>query len=157
MISLTALVLTYNEQENIRRALEALVWVPKVIVVDSFSNDRTLEIARSFPNVQVVQRVFDTHANQWNAGLDRIDTEWALTLDADYVLTAELQEEGRAELNRLDKMRRWLIIVPLAMPIYLLLVRGLIFDGWNGWYYAFQRTVAEMMLSLRLLEAKLRG
>src|SRR4029077_12819184 len=93
MISLTALVLTYNEQENIRRNLEALVWVPKVIIVDSFSNDQTLEIARSFPNVQVVQRDFDTHANQWNAGLDRIDTEWALTLDADYVLTAELQEE----------------------------------------------------------------
>jgi glycosyltransferase involved in cell wall biosynthesis len=261
MISLTALILTYNEQENIRRALDALVWVPKVVVVDSFSNDRTLEIARSFPNVQVVQRVFDTHANQWNAGLDRIDTEWTLTLDADYVLTAELQEEikklepasdlalywgefdycifgrplrasvypprvvlfrtkraryvdeghtqqlrvkgklakfkgkiwhddrkplnrwfqsqvryseieaeyleqggrgaehgaGRAELSRMDKMRKWLIIVPLAMPIYLLLVRGLIFDGWNGWYYAFQRTVAEMMLSLRLLEAKLRG
>src|SRR5438105_6981758 len=93
MIALTALILTYNEQENIRRALEALVWVPNVIVVDSFSNDQTLEIARSFPNVQIVQRVFDTHANQWNAGLDRIDTEWTLTLDADYVLTAELQEE----------------------------------------------------------------
>ena len=93
MISLTALVLTYNEQDNIRRNLEALVWVPKVIIVDSFSNDGTLEIVRSFPNVQVVQRVFDTHANQWNAGLDRIDTEWTLTLDADYVLTAELQEE----------------------------------------------------------------
>ena len=66
------------------------------------------------------------------------------------------QGAGRAELNRLDKMRRWLIVMPLAMPIYLLLVRGLIFDGWNGWYYAFQRTVAEMMLSLRLLEQKLR-
>jgi glycosyltransferase involved in cell wall biosynthesis len=268
MISLTALILTYNEQENIRRNLEALVWVPQVIVLDSFSNDQTLEIARSFPNVQVVQRVFDTHANQWNAGLDRIDTEWALTLDADYVLTAELQEEikklepasdialywgefdycifGRplrasvypprvvlfrtkqtryvdeghtqqlrvkgklaklkgkiwhddrkplsrwfqsqvrfaeleasyllgahstgsgptahstgsgpeAELSRADKMRKWLIVVPLAMPIYLLLGRGLIFDGWNGWYYTFQRTVAEMMLSLRLLEHKLRG
>jgi glycosyltransferase involved in cell wall biosynthesis len=259
MTSLTALILTYNEQENIRRTLDALVWVPKVIVIDSFSNDRTLEIAGSFPNVQLVQRIFDTHANQWNAGLDRIDTEWALTLDADYVLTAELQEEikkleptsdlalywgqfdycifgrplrasiysprvilfrtkraryvdeghtqqlrvkgklaelkgkiwhddrkplsrwfqsqvryseieaaflehgassgehGRTDLNRVDKMRKWLIVVPLAMPVYLLLVRGLIFDGWNGWYYAFQRTVAEMMLSLRLLEAKLRG
>ena len=271
MISLTALVLTYNEQENIRRNLDGLVWVPKVIVVDSFSNDQTLEIARSFPNVQIVQRVFDTHASQWNAGLDRIDTEWTLTLDADYVLTAELQEEikklgpasdialywgefdycifgrplrasvypprvvlfrtkraryvdeghtqqlrvkgklaklkgkiwhddrkplsrwfqsqdryseieaahllgasafaqgygatrgskeagaGKAELSRLDKLRKWLIIMRLAMPIYLLLLRGLIFDGWNGWYYAFQRTVAEMMVSLRLLEAKLRG
>ena len=254
MISLTALVLTYNEQENLRRNLEALIWVPKVIVVDSFSNDQTLEIARSFPNVQVVQRVFDTYANQRNAGLDRIDTEWVLTLDADYVLTAELQEEikklepesdlavywaefdycifgrplhasiypprvalfrtkraryideGHSEqlrvkgklaklkgkiwhddrkplarwfqsqdryseieatyllgadsekLNRADRLRKnWLIVAPMGMPIYLLLVRGLIFDGWNGWYYAFQRTVAEMMLSLRLLERKLRG
>jgi glycosyltransferase involved in cell wall biosynthesis len=254
MISLTALVLTYNEQENIRRNLEALVWVPKVIVVDSFSNDRTLEIARSFPNVQIVQREFDTYANQRNAGLDRIDTEWVLTLDADYVLTAELQEEikklqpesdltvywaefdycifGRPlrasiypprvalfrtkraryvdeghseqlrvkgklaklkgkiwhddrkplrrwfqaqdryseieatyllgakneELNRADRIRKkWLVVAPMGMPIYLLLVRGLIFDGSNGWYYAFQRTVAEMMLSLRLLEAKLRS
>jgi len=254
MISLTALVLTYNEQENVRRNLEALVWVPKVIIVDSFSNDQTLEIARSFPNVQVVQRVFDTYANQRNAGLDRIDTEWVLTLDADYVLTAELQEEikkleptsdltvywaefdycvfGRPlrasiypprvalfrtkraryvdeghseqlrvkgklaklkgkiwhddrkplrrwfqaqdryseieatyllgakneELNRADRIRKkWLVVAPMGMPIYLLLVRGLIFEGWNGWYYAFQRTVAEMMLSLRLLEQKLRG
>jgi glycosyltransferase involved in cell wall biosynthesis len=259
MISLTALVLTYNEQENIRRNLEALVWVPKVIVVDSFSTDQTLEIARSFPNVQIVQRVFDTHANQWNAGLDRIDTEWTLTLDADYVLTAELQEEikklqppseialywgefdycifgrplrasiypprvilfrtkraryvdeghtqqlrikgklaklkgkiwhddrkalnrwfqsqdryseieaaylleqgGREQgaawqLTRLDRWRLKIVVVPILMPIYLLLVRGLIFDGWNGWYYAFQRTVAETLLALRLLEAKLRS
>ena len=254
MISLTALVLTFNEQENIRRNLEALVWVPKVIVVDSFSTDQTLEIARSFPNVQLIQRVFDTHANQWNAGLDRIDTEWALTLDADYVLTAELQEEikklepisemalywgefdycifgrplrasiypprvilfrtkraryvdeghtqqlrikgklakfkgkiwhddrkaldrwfqsqdrysemeatyllgaKREGLSRLDRVRRnWLIVAPMVMPFYLLIVRGLIFDGWNGWYYAFQRTVAEMMLALRLLEHKLRS
>jgi glycosyltransferase involved in cell wall biosynthesis len=261
MISLTALVLTYNEQDNIRRNLEALVWVPKVIIVDSFSNDETLQIARSFPNVQIIQRVFDTHANQWNAGLDRIDTEWALTLDADYVLTAELQEEvkkleptsdlalywgefdycvfgrplrasiypprvilfrtkraryvdaghiqhlrikgkvakfrgkvwhddrkplarwfqsqeryaeieaaylleqgttsreqGRNErLSRIDRWRMKIVVVPILMPIYLLLVRGLIFDGWNGWYYTFQRTVAEMMLALRLLQAKLRN
>jgi glycosyltransferase involved in cell wall biosynthesis len=254
MIPVTALVLTYNEQENIRRNLEALVWVPNVLIIDSFSNDQTLEIARSFPNVQVHQRVFDTYANQRNAGLDRIDTEWVLTLDADYVLTAELQEEikkleptsdlavywgefdycifgrplrasiypprvalfrtkraryvdeghseqllvkgklaklkGRIwhddrkplnrwfqsqvwyseieatyllgakteELNRADRIRKkWLILAPMGMPIYLLLVRGLIFDGWNGWYYVFQRTVAEMMLSLRLLEQKLKS
>src|SRR5436190_23059557 len=254
MISLTALVLTYNEQENIRRTLDALVWVPKVIIVDSFSNDHTLDIAGSFPNIQIIQRGFDTHANQWNAGLDRIDTEWTLTLDADYVLTAELQEEikklepasdlavywgefdycvfGRPlrssvypprvilfrtkraryvdeghtqqlrvkgklakfegkiwhddrkplsrwfqsqeryaelearyllgakseELSRLDRLRKnWLIIAPMLMPIYLLLGRGLMFDGWSGWYYSFQRTTAEMMLALRLLENRLKS
>ena len=74
-------------------------------------------------------------------------------LEATYLLGAKSEE-----LSRLDRLRKnWLIVAPMAMPIYLLLVRGLIFDGWNGWYYAFQRTVAEMMLSLRLFEAKLRG
>src|SRR5438128_11671773 len=97
MINLTVLVLTYNEQENLRRTLEALVWAPKVLIIDSFSNDRTLEIARSFPNVQIKQRKFDSHANQWNAGLDLIETEWVLTLDADYVLLPELQEEIKKE------------------------------------------------------------
>jgi len=43
------------------------------------------------------------------------------------------------------------------MPFYLLLVRGLVFDGWSGWYYAFQRTIAELMLAVRLLEARLRS
>jgi hypothetical protein len=74
-------------------------------------------------------------------------------LEATYLLGAKSEE-----LSRLDRLRKnWVIMAPLAMPIYLLLVRGLIFDGWNGWYYAFQRTVAEMMLSLRLLEQKLRS
>src|SRR5438045_7613760 len=132
MISLTALILTYNEQENLRRNLEALVWVPKVIVVDSFSNDQTLEIARSFPNVQVIQRAFDTHANQWNAGLDRIDTEWVLTLDADYVLTAELQEEIKnlepaSDLalywGELDYFIFWRPLGVVMYPSWVVLVR----------------------------------
>ncbi|HEY8669750.1 MAG TPA: hypothetical protein VIL63_02830 [Terriglobales bacterium] len=43
------------------------------------------------------------------------------------------------------------------MPLYLLFARGLILDGWPGWYYVLQRTIAEMLLSLRLLEAKLKS
>ena len=251
MIKLTVLVLTYNEQENLRRTLEAVVWAPKVLIIDSFSNDRTLEIARSFPNVQIKQRKFDSHANQWNAGLDLIETEWVLTLDADYVLLPELQEEIKKEqagtgydgfiaefdycvfgrplrasiypprvvlfrakrarymdeghtqqlrvkgklaqlkghiwhddrkpikrwiqsqdryteieagyllktpkdkLNRADKIRKWIWMAPMIVPIYLLIARGLILDGWSGWYYVFQRMIAEMLLSLRLLEQKL--
>jgi hypothetical protein len=74
-------------------------------------------------------------------------------VEATYLLGAKSEE-----LSRLDRLRKnWLMVAPMAMPIYLLLVHGLIFDGSNGWYYAFQRTVAEMMLSLRLLETKLRG
>jgi hypothetical protein len=74
-------------------------------------------------------------------------------IEATYLLGAKSEE-----LSRLDWLRKnWLIMAPMAMPIYLLLARGLIFDGWNGWYYAFQRTVAEMTLAIRLLEAKLRS
>ena len=46
-------------------------------------------------------------------------------------------------------------MAPMIIPIYLLIARGLIRDGWSGWYYVFQRTIAEMLLSLRLLEQKL--
>jgi glycosyltransferase involved in cell wall biosynthesis len=96
MISLTALVLTKNEEPNIERTLNAVRWIDNVVVVDSRSSDRTLEIARQTrPNVVIVQRAFDTHANQWNFGLDQVRTEWVLTLDADYEISPELSEEIR--------------------------------------------------------------
>jgi glycosyltransferase involved in cell wall biosynthesis len=93
--SLTALILTKNEDPNLRRVLEKLTWLEKVIILDSFSTDLTLKIAESYPNVVVFQRVFDTHGNQWNYGLSLIKSKWVLTLDADYVLTDEFIEETK--------------------------------------------------------------
>lgn len=55
-----------------------------------------------------------------------------------------------AELDLADRMRRWRIVAPPAMLVYCLIVRGGIFDGWAGFYYAFQRAMAELMLSHRL-------
>ena len=94
MIQVTALILTFNERENIGRTLNALPWVERVVIVDSYSNDETLEIARtSHPGVKVIQRRFDSFAGQCNFGLTLIETPWVLSLDADYVLTDELQSE----------------------------------------------------------------
>ncbi|MBE0545463.1 MAG: glycosyltransferase family 2 protein [Verrucomicrobia bacterium] len=56
-----------------------------------------------------------------------------------------------------DRVRRMIIPAPILVLFYTLLVRGLILDGWPGWYYVLQRTLAEMMLSLRLLEQKLKS
>jgi glycosyltransferase involved in cell wall biosynthesis len=97
---ITPIVLTYNEEPNLERTLRALAWARRVIVVDSFSTDGTLEIAARFPNVALVQREFDDFAGQWNfaLGLDLLDTEWVLALDADFFVTDEL----RAELAELD-------------------------------------------------------
>lgn len=89
----TALVLTYNEEANIGRVLDRLAWADRVLVLDSYSTDRTLEIAQAFPNVVVRQRAFDSFADQCNYGLELVETEWTLSLDADYVLTYGLVNE----------------------------------------------------------------
>ena len=242
----TALILCYNERENIERALRALEWVPHVLIVDSFSTDETIGRARKYPNVEIVQRPFDTHTAQWNFGVDHVSTSWVLSLDADYEVSKELQVEieellpadgaagysagfefrifgkplrssaypPRTVLFRRDRARyqpdghtqllrcegevvplrgliyhddrkplsRWLrsqdqyavlesnhllsldpsqlaiqdklrlkLVAPVVMLLYLLFVRGLILDGWPGWYYVCQRTIAELLLSLRLI------
>src|SRR5918911_845755 len=95
---ITPLILTCNEAPNIGRALECLCWAQDVVIVDSFSEDNTLEIVSRFPQARVVQRKFDTHGNQWRFGLKEtgIKSEWVLALDADYLLSPELIEELKA-------------------------------------------------------------
>ena len=97
---ITPLILTYNEAPNIGRALAGVSWAKQIVVVDSFSDDETVHIADSVPNVRVVQRLFDSHRNQWEFGLKEtgIETSWVLALDADYIVTDELS----AELARLQ-------------------------------------------------------
>jgi glycosyltransferase involved in cell wall biosynthesis len=64
----------------------------------------------------------------------------------------KLRAAKAAELSFADRMRRWPLVVPPLALFYCLIVRAGIFDGWAGFYYAFQRTVAELMLSLYLIE-----
>ena len=54
-------------------------------------------------------------------------------------------------LSRADRLRRRAVLAPAVMFLYLLFGRGLILDGWPGWFYVFQRTLAEMLLALRLI------
>jgi glycosyltransferase involved in cell wall biosynthesis len=100
-MNLTAIVLTYNEEPNISRTLANLKGLPQVYVIDSFSIDKTVEIAKEFPNVTVFQRKFDEHTKQWEYARSLIKTEWVLALDADYQFSAEVLEEIRLilELN----------------------------------------------------------
>lgn len=90
---LSAVVTTLNEEKNIRACLESLAWCDEILVVDSFSTDRTCEIARSFPNVVLHQRTYYGSASQKNWALDRVQYEWCLILDADERCTPELREE----------------------------------------------------------------
>src|ERR1700733_2145160 len=100
---LTALILTKNEEPNLSRVLEKLTWLEKVVILDSFSTDATLEIAGSFRNVVIYQRKFDTFATQCNYGLSLITSEWVLSLDADYVLTDDFITETKKFIKGGDK------------------------------------------------------
>lgn len=85
----TPIILTYNEAPNIGRSLERLRCFDEVLIVDSGSTDETLAIVTGFPNTRVITRPFDSFAGQWNFAIREggIKTEWALAMDADYILT----------------------------------------------------------------------
>jgi glycosyltransferase involved in cell wall biosynthesis len=248
---ITPVVLTFNEAPNLGRTLDALSWAQDVVVLDSGSTDETLNIARRFPNVRVVRRVFDDFASQFSAGAEACRTSWVLALDADHVLSPELVNElktwqptegvsayfgrflycvegrplraslypprivlfrqaqcrylqdghhqilvypgvagwlrgplfhddrkplgrwladqdryARMEAEKLssaapqalswpDRLRRHIVMAPPLVFLGTLLGKGLIFDGWRGWFYACQRTISELLLSLRLAQARL--
>jgi glycosyltransferase involved in cell wall biosynthesis len=90
---ITPLILTRDEEANIARTLAQLAWAAEVVVIDSVSTDDTVDIARQFPNVRVVERPFDSHAAQWAFGVTQVTTEWVLTLDADYFVPDEFMRE----------------------------------------------------------------
>src|SRR5213078_4262886 len=60
------------------------------------------------------------------------------------------------DLSKSDRIRRLRVIAPLAVVFYCLIVRGVVLDGWAGFYYAFQRMLAELFLSLYLIDDDLR-
>lgn len=92
---ISVLILTYNEEPNIGRTLDALTDFNDVVVLDSGSSDTTVDIVSRYPNARVVSRPFDGHAVQWNYGLKAIDAQrnWVLALDADYVVSKRLIAE----------------------------------------------------------------
>jgi glycosyltransferase involved in cell wall biosynthesis len=70
---------------------------------------------------------------------------------------AKLSAATPESLDWKDRLRRRLIWMPLLTAVYCLVYKRLIFDGWRGIYYTFQRVYAELLLSMKLLDAKLRG
>jgi len=99
-MTLTAIILTFNEEKHLARCIESLAGLVDVIVVaDCFSTDATRAIARAH-GARVVQRAWVNHATQFNWALTQLDagTAWVLRIDADEVLTPELAAALRARL-----------------------------------------------------------
>lgn len=245
---ITPLILTYNEEKNIGRTLDCLKEFSRILVIDSFSDDRTLKIMEQYRNVSIFQRKFDTHTEQWNYGLEQAETEWVFALDADYEVpdefireikeltpseeckgyensfkyvihgkkligclypsriclfrkkyakyyqdghTQRIQIEGHVskissyilhhdrktmkrwidnqiqyserevvhllsknpqELRLVDRFRKKLVVMPLLVVPYCLIFKGVAFNGVAGWKYALERALAEIIISLMLME-----
>jgi glycosyltransferase involved in cell wall biosynthesis len=248
------MIITFNEEANIERVLRSLDWAKQILVIDSGSTDRTLEILASDSRIRVEHRAFDSFANQCNFGLGFVSTPFVLSMDSDYVISRALADEiGRLDTNdealsgyrtgfrycvyghrlsgtlypprvtlyrperakyfdfghghrveidgtvtnlvgaidhddrkplsrwvdsqkryavnevdyliaadakslsRVDKLRKMGWPMVIAVLPYTLLLKRSLFDGWPGWYYAFQRLFAETMIALEVLDRKLNG
>lgn len=248
----TPMIITFNEGPNLRRCLDRLTWAGKILIIDSGSTDETLEIARCYPQVEVLHRPFDSFADQCNFGLANVSTSWVLSLDCDYELTedlvAELQtlresdtagyaagfvyriyghalrgtlypprvvlyrrhgatyrNEGHGHrisvegptarlagkiyhddrkplarwlgsqqryakqevdyllstptenLSRTDRLRRMGWPAPILVFLYTLFWKRCLFDGWPGWLYVLQRTAAEIMIALEVVDRRVQS
>jgi len=94
-ISVSVIILTYNEELNLENCLKSVAGLAsEVFIVDSYSKDKTLEIAKKY-SCKIVKHPFENQAKQFNWALDnlKIKTEWILRLDADEYLTDELKKE----------------------------------------------------------------
>jgi glycosyltransferase involved in cell wall biosynthesis len=99
MADLTAIILTKNEEQNIKKCITSIKKIAKrIIVVDSFSEDNTIKIAKEF-DAEIIQHKFETHAKQFKFAVIKanIKTKWILKLDADEWLT----DESAIELEKL--------------------------------------------------------
>ncbi|WP_312195749.1 glycosyltransferase family 2 protein [Epilithonimonas vandammei] len=90
---ISGLIITFNEEKNMREVLECFDFCDEIIVVDSFSTDKTIEIASTFPKVKTIQNKFEDFTKQRNIALDAAKNDWVLFLDGDERITSELQEE----------------------------------------------------------------
>lgn len=249
--TVTPLLITYNEIQNVGRTLAKLDWARRIVVIDSGSTDGTLETLAKDRRIEVVHRPFDSFAEQCNFGLAHIRTDWVLSLDADYELSdqfvselsglapapedtgyraafvyrihghalrgtlypprtvlyrvdgARYENEGhghrirlkgrvsslesviyhddrkplsrwlasqlkyaareaahlldtpRERLGRVDRIRLMGWPAPILILGYVLFAKGAILDGKAGWFYAFQRLLAEVLLALELLDRRL--
>lgn len=99
MAKLSAYVIAYNDEPNIRACLESISWADELIVVDSYSTDATTKISREFTD-KVYQFEFTGFGQLRNEAVAHATHEWVFSLDTDERATPELREEVRLLLNR---------------------------------------------------------
>lgn len=104
MIAISVVILTYNEEKNLKTCLESVSgWADEIFVVDSFSNDSTEKIARNYTE-NFIQHRYESHPAQWNWALQNLPfrNEWIFAIDADWQVTPKLKAEISRKLTNLN-------------------------------------------------------
>ncbi len=98
MNAVSAVIITYNEADNLRRSLPKLTWCDEIIVIDSLSTDDTKEVCKQF-NCRFYEKKFEGYGEQKRFGVSLAINKWVLCPDADEVLSDELAEEIKTEME----------------------------------------------------------
>ncbi|OGQ81768.1 MAG: hypothetical protein A3F90_13510 [Deltaproteobacteria bacterium RIFCSPLOWO2_12_FULL_60_19] len=123
---ISAIVVCFNEEHNIGRCLESLKWCDEIVVVDSFSTDRTVEICRRYTD-RVIQRPWAGYRDQKAFAHSQASKEWVFLVDSDEQVSPELKEEISSALAHADGR-----VAAFAAPR---LVHYLGRWWWNGGWY----------------------
>ncbi|NVJ88624.1 MAG: glycosyltransferase family 2 protein [Flavobacteriaceae bacterium] len=92
MKKISAIIPTLNEEIHIEAAIKSVNFADEIIVIDSYSTDKTLEIAENY-NVKIIKRKFDDFSSQKNYAIEQATHPWIYILDADERVTPSVQEE----------------------------------------------------------------
>jgi len=125
---LSVIILTKNEEKTIADCIASVQWADEVMVFDAFSQDRTVEIAQG-AGATVFQHHFQNFAQQRNAALDTVDSDWVFFADADERATPELAVELRRAIQDESRSGWW---VPRHNYIFGRVIRH------AGWYPDYQ-------------------
>jgi len=125
MNKISVTIITKNEEKNIRRCLKSIQWADEIVIVDTFSSDRTVEICREFTD-KVFQESWLGYGPQKNLCASKATNTWVLNLDADEVISSECA----AEIQKL-------LLGQPEFSFYRFPRKNFIADRWvryAGWY-----------------------
>lgn len=89
---LSIAIMCMNEEDKIEPVLKSITWADEIVIVDSFSTDKTVDVCRKYTD-KVIQRKWTINRDQREYSINQTSNEWVLTLDADEIVTPELREE----------------------------------------------------------------
>ena len=121
--TISCAIVVFNEERNIREALDSVAWMDEIIAVDSYSTDKTVEICREF-TPHVFQRKWNGFGEQKNSAIDRATSDWVFILDADERVSDDL----RAEIQRVLETS-----TPAGPVAYSLPRKNYYYGEWIRW------------------------